>query len=243
MNIYSMMNILQKIIQIGVYILLLVSASCLVFAVYDFCNTHSLFSIPQFYFDIAQYSGLYKFTFIVLAAYLALEQLKVAQENYKKSLEQLKFTQDDILSKRENEIKNDTLNHATYYLTEMQTTIKELTEKGALNGMFSFYSINDVNNLESLKNNTILYKLVTDNVAIHHKDIVMTLNRFEAFSAMFIHGNLDAFLGRKIVGKIYCAQVGLICPFIALYRSNDHPNFSENTISLVRQWEKQQIGL
>jgi hypothetical protein len=105
---------------------------------------------------------LYKFTFIVFAAFLTLEQLKIAQNNYQKTLEQLIFTQKDINNKKDTETTKETLLHCQYYFTEIQYAFKELTDVGAMDRLPVAPSIKTVTN-SSLRKNESLFKIVSEN--------------------------------------------------------------------------------
>jgi len=95
-----MQKIFQFLTTLAVWVSLACSITFFVHSSLPLFNSKVQISFSTIYSIVHEYSGLYKFTFIVIAAYLGLKQLELSQKNYQKTLDQLKFTQDDILYKK-----------------------------------------------------------------------------------------------------------------------------------------------
>lgn len=76
----------------------------------SFVNT-----VNSIYNVISTYSGLYKFTFVVCAFWVTLNQLEISFNNYKTTLNQVKFIQEDILDRRKKDTTNETLKQCNFF--------------------------------------------------------------------------------------------------------------------------------
>lgn len=235
-----MFKFLQKIIAAIVYASLIASLTFIVLSLISLHYSKETLTLSSFYSAMTKYSGLYKFTFIVLAANIAIEQLKLSQENYKKTLNQLKLTEDDIFVKKDKEIRDNTLTQCSYYFTELQLSFRELSEKGVLDNLPVFCSFKGkVYRRALLDYSPSLDKIVQANVSKCSKDILVVLYKYEAYSTLFIHGNFDLTLGKEIVGHVFCRQVELMLPIIAVYREDDNTIFAKNILKLFEVWDSE----
>lgn len=192
-------------------------------------------SFSNSYPFLCEYSGIYKFTFVVVAIYFTSMQLAAAQEANQKTLDQLNLTQTEINDKRKIEETNSTLLECKYYLTEIQESFERLTVTGSFDGSPINYPFEKVTN-EALANSENLLKKIEMNVKKSKKEILFTLNKYEAFAALFNHGNLDLNLGKKIIGTSYIGQTELLLPLIAFFRPNDASPFFNNILHLRKIW-------
>ncbi|MFD2921627.1 hypothetical protein ACFS6H_18050 [Terrimonas rubra] len=194
-------------------------------------------SVDNIYKAVATYSELYKFTFIVCAFWVTLRQLEISQSNYNTTLGQVKFVQEDILDKRKKDEKNETLSQCNFFLNDLQISFKELIETEVVSGMPLDWSL-----LKTLTNSSLKEKCPQ----LHEKmnaierpkknQILITLYKLEAFSSLFIHGNLDKKLGQDIIGYTYSKQVGFLLGLISYFREDTTTAFGLNTIKLFYEW-------
>lgn len=195
-------------------------------------------SVENIYKALSTHSGLYKFTFVVCAFGVTLQQLEISFDNYNTTLGQVKFVQDDILDKRKKEITNETLKQCNFFLNELQVSFKELIETEILNGMPL-----DWQHLKTLTNPSLKERYPTSFEKFTAVDrpkknqTLITLYKLEAFSALFIHGNLDKQLAKDIIGHTYSKQVGFLLGIISYFRENEKTIFGINTIKLYKEWK------
>ncbi len=197
----------------------------------------SNFDFQKAYSILCEYSGLYKFTFIVLAFSVTLRQLKLSQENNERAINQLKLTQEEIETKTQKEIKNETLKQCNYFLNDIQLSFKELIGTNDFNGMpVKWDKLETVTN-ESL---TKYYPAVLDKInKLNQKDksdALIVLYKLEAFSSLFNHGFLDIELAKEIIGRTFYMQVGFLFGVIAYYRPENNLTFMKNTLELHKKW-------
>lgn len=235
------MKFLNTLLKLLAVILSLFSVIVFLYSLYQFRELIYVVDIGAVYSFLSTYSGLYNFTFIVLALLLTLHQIQLAQETNKETLNQIKFTQDDILLKRNKEINDETLVHCKYYFTDIQACFKELTELGAFDRMPIKWDFLKSVDSESLKEHGSYYKIALTNIDEHRKEILLCLYKLEAFSAMFVRGNLDLNLGKEIIGYTYYAQTELCLGLIALFRTGDQSPFCKDVLELRTKWKSQII--
>lgn len=196
-------------------------------------------SIKNIYNVIGRYSSLYTFTFIVCAFWATLKQLQISQANNLATLTQLKFVQEDIITRRNKDTVNETLKECNFYLRELQLTFKELSENMIpINFPIEWNELSQISN-ESLKKNypTIFLQLESLNFATKNK-LLLALYQIESFSSLFIHGNLDKGLARNIIGIAYRQQVGMMIGILAYFRRSEDAIFGVNIIELYNKWSK-----
>jgi hypothetical protein len=195
-------------------------------------------SVDNIYKAVATYSGLYKFTFIVCAFWVTLRQLEISFGNYDTTLMQVKFVQDDIIERRKKDITNETLKHCNFFLNELQVSFKEFIETDIVSGMPIDWRLLQSLTSSSLKDKyPILYDKLNDVDRPKKNQTLITLYKLEAFSSLFIHGNLDRQLAKEIIGHTFTKQVGYSLGVISYFRDNEKTIFGLNTIKLYNEWK------
>jgi hypothetical protein len=195
-------------------------------------------SIDNIYQALSTYSGIYKFTFIAFAFWATLRQLEISQKNYETTSGQIQFVQNDLNLKNHNEIKNETLKQCNYYLQDIQEAFKEYMETDKISSL-PLHNIE----LKSYTNEMLRQSYghlagLIDKLDIPTKNnTIITLNKFEAFSALFIHGNLDKKLGRQLIGEAFTSQIGYLLGLISYFREDDDKIFCTNAIKLYHEWK------
>jgi hypothetical protein len=105
-----MIKNIKQILKLSVFVSLIFSFIYFCFSLGHFyCN--QIYHLQEFYNQISAYSSIFKFTFVILATYLAIEQLSISHASYNKTVQQLHFTQNDISNSRLNSIKKETIDH------------------------------------------------------------------------------------------------------------------------------------
>lgn len=195
-------------------------------------------SVDNIYKALSTYSGIYKFTFIAFAFWATLRQVEISQNNYETTSGQIQFIQNDLILKNQNEVKNETLKQCNYYLQEIQEAFKEFMETDRINSL----PVHDIT-LRSYTNETLRQSYPhlagsIDGLDIPTRNnIIITLNKFEAFSALFVHGNLDKKLGKQLIGEPFTSQIGFLLGLIAYFREDDEKIFCNNAIKLYHVWK------
>jgi hypothetical protein len=238
---------MKKLINLLQYFSISLSLISLFFIVFslktllDFDNCISFAkSISNIYKALSTYSGIYNFTFIVCAFWATLRQLEISKNNYDTTSSQIQFVQDDIVDKRDKDIKDETLKQCNLYFGEIQKEYKEIMEAEKINGMPLNWQ-----NLDSITNKSLREKYSNLSQQIDEIDrkiknnILLTLYKYEAFSAIFLHGNLDKELAKNIIGETFSRQVGLLIGIIAYFREDEKSIFGINTIKLYNDWKKE----
>jgi hypothetical protein len=194
-------------------------------------------SVDSIYNALTTYAALYKFTFIVLAFWVTLRQLEISQNNYNTTLKQVQFVQTDILDKRNKDIKTETLKQCNFFLNEMQVSFKDLIETEIVNGMPLDWRLLQTLTSSSLeKNYPTLYERMKAIERPRKNQILITLYQLEAFSSLFIHGNLDKQLAGDIIGYTYSKQIGFLLGILSFFREDATTVFGQNTIKLYHEW-------
>lgn len=195
-------------------------------------------SVDNIYNALSTYSGIYKFTFIAFAFWATLRQLEISQKNYETSSRQIQFIQNDLNLKKQNEVKNETLKQCNYYLQEIQEAYKELMETDKINSLPLHNIVLKSYTNETLRQSYEHLVSLIDNLDIPIKNnVVLKLNKFEAFSALFIYGNLDNKLGKQLIGEAFTSQIGYLLGLISYFREDDNKIFCTNTIKLYHKWK------
>lgn len=196
-------------------------------------------TVDNIYGAIGVYSALYNFTFIVCAFWATLRQLEIAQNNNDHTFAQLKVVQDDIIDKRNRDTTNDTLKECNFYLRDLQVSFKEFIETNVVSGMPLDWSRLKTLTSDSLKEHyPNLYDRINNIEREKKNKILITLYQLEAFSSLFIHGNLDKKLGQEIIGKTFLKQVGFLFGVLSYFREDTDTVFGLNTIRLYDEWNK-----
>jgi len=233
------MKLTEKVLKLMTYIVLAISICYFIVSIVDFSNLElSEYSFEKFYSSISKYSGIHKFTLAVLASYLGLSRLRLSYENHQKTLDQLKLTETEIYRKREDDIKNETLKQCEFYLTDIQKQYKDLSQSEHYSGLPIIWSGLEVITRDSLQKN---YKVSYNKFLKSEKELknesLLTLYKLEAFATIFLKGNRDLELGKKVIGNTYSGQVGSLLGLIAFYHSKGNESLFSNTVKLKKMWE------
>lgn len=233
------MRTAEKIFKIITFIVLAISLIYIVISIINFIALgKEFYTFEQFYITISKYSGIHKFMLAFLAAYLGLSRLRLSTASHEKTLSQLKLTEGEIFRKRESEIRNETLKKCEYYLTEIQIQFKTLVQNDNYSEIsFEWSSLDKIsrNSLE-INYNSTFKKLQRAEVNLNGESL-LTLYKLEAFSTVFLKGELDLDLGKKVIGKVYTKQVSSLFGLIAFYRLEDNDSIFENIIELHKKWK------
>lgn len=231
------MKIGNQIFGIFTFLVVLISAIYFIFSILNFYNleTHSL---NDFYKSISEFAGIHQFMFLVLATYLGLRRLKLSQQSHEKAISQLKLTQDEISHRKEVEKKNETLKQCEYYLNEIQNQYKSLIQNDHYSGIPVKWSKLDKISRKSLEKNypASVQKILISEKALKSESL-LTLYKLEAFAAIFLQGNADLNLGKKIIGNNYVKQVGFLLGLIAFYQTDENDYLFKNLLELKNKWE------
>jgi len=233
---------MKKLITILKYTSLGLSIISIFFITYSIINLVNLDShtsyINRIYSALGNYSGLYKFTFLVCAFWVTLRQLEISQSNYKCTLNQIKFTQDDIVEKRKKDITNDTLKQCNFYLQELQIAFKELIETNIMSGMtLEWHHLSTLISPILKEKYPSSYEKFEKIERATKNQVLITLYKLEAFSSLFIHGNLDKQLANDIIGNTFTKQVGFLLGLISYFRQDTNDKFGRNIIALYNEWK------
>lgn len=128
------------------------------------------------------------------------------------------------------------------FLNELQVSFKELIELDVLDGSpINWHLQSPISS--SLKAQYSLLSEKFDNMARPHKNqILITLYKFEAFSSLFVHGNLDRDLAKEIIGHTFSRQVSILIGIISYFRKTNESVFGLNTIKLYNEWKIENNG-
>ncbi|HBS88484.1 MAG TPA: hypothetical protein DEA97_18135 [Bacteroidales bacterium] len=199
-------------------------------------------SIKNIYATIAAYSGLYQFTIIVLAFYATLKQIEISKESHNKTLEQIQFVQNDIIEKRSADLRSETLKQCNFYLNEMQVSFKDLIESNIFQSLsLNWVLLKEYDNPSLESSYPDFYKMMGKIERNSKNQVLIILYRLEAFSALFVHENLNMKIGYEIIGSTYSKQVGLLIGVISYFRETNNAEFCQNTIILYKEWTKCQL--
>tara|TARA_R110002050_G_scaffold131371_1_gene253155 strand:- start:214 stop:915 length:702 start_codon:yes stop_codon:yes gene_type:complete len=233
------MKTIETVLKILTYIVLAISISYFVLSIIDFVNLgREKISFDTFYYSISEYSGIHKFMLAVLASYLGLSRLRLSYESHQKTLDQLKLTQTEIERKVGDERINETLKQCEFYLTDIQKQFKELVQSEYYSGIPLIWSGLETITRESLETK---YKASYNKFLESEKELksesLLTLYKLEAFATIFLKGNRDLELGKKVIGNTYSKQVAFLLGLIAFYQSEGNENLFSNTLELKKLWE------
>ena len=168
-------------------------------------------TVDNIYKALATYSGLYTFTFIVCAFWVTLQQLEISFGNYGTTLEQVKFVQDDIIDRRKKDITNETLKQCNFFLNELQISFKEFVELDIVDSMpLNWQHLQTWTNLSLKEKHPDFYKKLDAADRQKKNKTLIILYKFEAFSSLFIHGNLDKPLAKDIIGHTFFKTGGFL---------------------------------
>lgn len=191
-------------------------------SLFEFCNLpNGQRSAGSFYSIVAKRSGLYQFTLIVLAAMLALRQVRLV-------LGQNRWTE-----------KDETLKQCNYFLTTIQESFKRFIDHSQYGG----HKIEWTGIRKKLTRKDLMEVYPHEHESFrkiesdYKNEVLITLYMLDAFAARFIHGDLNIELAKKIIGDVYLKQVGLLMGMIAYFRTEGDENFFKSIIDLYDRWE------
>ena len=233
------MKLAEKALKILTYIVLAISICYFVVSVINFLNYgKEQYSFSNFYSSISEFSGIHKFMLAVLASYLGLSRLRLSQESHQKTLDQLKLTETEIERKKATERTDETLKQCEFYLTDIQKQYRDLIQNEHYSGIPIIWS-----GLENITRDGLQkkYKVSYNKFLKSEKELksesLLTLYKLEAFATIFLKGDRDLELGKKVIGHTYSKQVGFLLGLIAFYQSEGNENLFSNTIELKKLWE------
>ena len=205
------------------FILFTLSIFAILFTVAKACKLPLDFSsngLHNFILLYSDYSLLFAATFIVINVQLVLKQQAITEKDNEK--------------KWNVEENKGSLIQCQYYLNEIQNGIKDLIDTGINQGMPVEWMLSEVNR-KVLKESypfsyTTFSKMEKDTF---HKSVIF-LFKLDAFSAIFLHGVADIEIGEKVIGYLFCKQVGMFIGIIAYFRTDQE--LYKNTLQLYNLW-------
>lgn len=173
------------------------------------------------------YSLLFAASFIVINVQLVVKQQTIAEEENKK--------------KWKVEETNASLIQCQAYLNDIQTEMKTFLRADIHSGMvIEWPGLVEVTRLE-------LERVYPRPCAKFQKmdsetfiQAVTLLYKLEAFASILIHGIADIEVAKKVIGSMYCRQIGSLIGTIAYLRTESH--LFQNILELYAKW-KQELNL
>ena len=188
--------------------------------------------------NISLFLGNFVAPFITLiTALLLLDNLKEVRNNNKIVLENLnEFKQ----LNRETKVKakrEETLRQCQIYLIDLQIDLKNLNDLNipVKSIMISNY-LKEPLECSQITGNNLWYKLIQESLVNNHSILILFLNKLEAFSAYFLHGDLDLEFGKKLISENYIKQTKPFLAYIAYYRKDASSPFAESILQLYKSW-------
>ena len=124
-----------------------------------------------------------------------------------------------------------------FFLNELQISFKELIETNIVSGMpLDWRFLHTLTNPILKEKYPTLFEKLQGIDRQTKNQILISLYKLEAFSALFIHGNLDRELGKKIIGNTFSKQIGFLLGIISYFREDSTTIFGQNTIKLYNEW-------
>jgi hypothetical protein len=117
----------------------------------------------------------------------------------------------------------------------MQESFRKLMSLNVFNGLYTQTPLDFPIVINSLINRGIDDQVRT-NINGYVAEISIELHKFEAFSTLFTHGNLDLQLGKELIGENFIKQTELLFFIIANFRENDDEIFGTRIFSLYTLW-------
>lgn len=233
------MKLAEKALKILTFIVLAISICFFIISILNFINLGTeKYSFKSFYIAITEFSGIHKFMLAVLASYLGLSRLRLSYEGHQKTLDQLKLTESEINRKREGEIINETLKQCEFYLTDIQKQFRDLIQNKNYSGIPVMWSGLENITRESLqKKYSVSYDKFLKSEKEMKSESLLTLYKIEAFATIFLKGDRDLELGKKIIGNTYSKQVGYLIGLMAFYQTEGNETLFANTLALKKYWE------
>ncbi len=171
----------------------------------------------------SDYSVLFAATFIIINVQLIVrQQTEIEKENRKKW--QVEET-------------NASLVQCQIYLNDIQIMFKDFIQTGIYEGQLIEWPELKAITRDALK---ISYrhsyeKFGKMDVDVFHQSLIM-LYKLDAVASIFIHGIADIDTGKKVIGHVYCKQVGMLIGLIAYFRTEKET--FQNILQLYDVWKE-----
>lgn len=232
------MKFSETILKFAMIAFIGISLVFLIVSIIDFVILTSSHSFEDLYSSVAKFGGIHSFTIAISATYLGINRLRLSHENHLKTMRQLQLSEEEIQRRRQVEMNDQTLKQCETYLTEIQKVFKDLIQHESYNGIPVVWSRLDAINRHSLEKH---YPKEFEKFRKSEKKLknqsLLTLYKLESLSASFLHGNTDLELGKKMIGDIFCGQVGYLEGILAYYRFERNEKLFQNTLDLHDRWE------
>jgi hypothetical protein len=225
----AIFRIIKRLLEILIFVLLIFSTVSIYFVIKDsiqlkFCLNDSDCFL-NFINLFEKYAGLYSATFIVSASYYAIVQLIELKVSNNNLIKQTNLTSQDIINRKQRESIDKTVEECKFFYDDIQPKIRDLFQDfNEVEFIFAInkWEINDFTWEELNSQDKDLGKKI-ENLSLTHRvifsDIILTLNKIEAFAISFTQGIADKGVGMKAIGYLYQTQIEDIYPLIAFFRS------------------------
>ena len=249
----AIFRIIKPLLEILIFVLLIFSTVSIYFVIKDaiqlkFCLNDSDCFL-NFINLFEKYAGLYSATVIVSASYYAIYQLIELKVSNDTLMSQTKSTSDDIINRKQRESIDKTVEECKFFYDNIQPKIRDLFQLFSKVGFIltiNKWEINDFTwqelNLQDKDLREKIGSLLSHQPHIS-SELILTLNKIEAFAISFTQGIADTEVGMKTIGHLFQTQIEEIYPLIAFLRSqteNEQDKFYNNLIELYRLWKRDQ---
>jgi hypothetical protein len=156
------------------------------------------------------------------------------------ALNHLNLNKDEFQTRRDKDKTTETLKHCNQFFNEMQVSFKDLISKKGFHGINLIWDKLDEISKESLeKYYKDQYELFRNLDKETRNQSLIVLYQLDAYAAYFLHGNLDINLGKRLIGYVYCQQVGFLKGLIAYNKPKEKQDkIFVNIVELLKIWEK-----
>jgi hypothetical protein len=246
-------KIFKPLLEFIIIIFLIISILSFCFIIKDaiqlkFClnNSNCLLNFINLF---KKFAGLYSATFLVSASYYAIYQLIELKVSNNSLVFQTNITSQDIINRMKRESINKTVEECKFFYNDIQPKIRDLYQD--FNKVGFIYTLNkwEINDFtwEELNSQDKVWREKIESLSSTHRvifsDIILTLNKIEAFATSFTQGIADKDVGMKAIGYLYQTQIEEIYPLIAIVRSKKidvQDMFYNNLVELYRLWKRDQ---
>ncbi|WP_228228757.1 hypothetical protein [Leeuwenhoekiella parthenopeia] len=175
---------------------------------------------------------------IVSAFWITLRQLRISQENQARNFNQIEFIQNDILDKRNKEIRVETLNQVKYFQNEIQESIEALINDHLPNSFPIIWRNLQENPIsENLyQHHRSFYDKMTALDSRNKNKVNLILRKIDSFSAFFLHSSLDSNLAFQIIGNDFLKQTDLLLGPLAFFRKDENSTYCAHLLELKTKW-------
>ena len=209
------------------YVLLFLSLMAIVLTVIKASHLRWDFSPGGFHTFIllyGDYSILFAATFIIINVQLVARQQAIVETENRK--------------KWEVEETSASLRQCQVYLNDIQIALRDLTETGIHEGMpIAWPGLADISRKHLKKTYPTTYeKFQKMDKQTFHQSVIL-LYKLDAFASIFIHGIADIDTARKVIGYIYCKQIGMLLGIIAYLKTDNE--LYRNILQLYDAWKSE----